>query len=107
MTVRTAISLIVVFVSSGTLFKLVLIFGVPSGTLINNFHKLERSIHPPVSLSPMELSYLGNKYVPSDERPVVKPHAQLKYMGKAYYSYWTDKAKSEASLTYRGIAYSR
>ncbi|WP_083773043.1 DUF4278 domain-containing protein [Synechococcus sp. RS9916] len=55
----------------------------------------------------MQLSYLGNKYEPSNERPVVKPHAQLKYMGKAYYSQWADEAKAEASLTYRGIAYSR
>lgn len=55
----------------------------------------------------MELSFLGNKYVQNAERPVVKPHAQLKYMGKAYYSHWTEEVKSQASLTYRGIAYSR
>ena len=28
----------------------------------------------------------------------VLPHAQLKYMGKAYYSQWADEAKSEAFL---------
>ena len=55
----------------------------------------------------MELSFLGNKYVPNAERPVVKPHVQLKYMGKAYYSQWAEEVKTQASLTYRGIVYSR
>jgi len=55
----------------------------------------------------MELSFMGNTYTQSNERPIVKPYIQLKYMGNTYQARIAEIKKSHNSLTYRGVEYSR
>ncbi len=54
----------------------------------------------------MELTFLGNKYMASNE-PVSKPLVKLKYMGKAYQTSLTEVVPNKVVLTYRGIRYCR
>ena len=53
----------------------------------------------------MELNFLGNKYITSNE-PKVKPVVQLKYMGKAYQASMSNASRAVTALTYRGVSYS-
>ena len=53
----------------------------------------------------MELNFLGNKYITSNE-PKVKPVVQLKYMGKAYQASMSNASRAHSALTYRGVSYS-
>ena len=53
----------------------------------------------------MELNFLGNKYITSNE-PKVKPVVQLKHMGKAYQASMSNGSRTVSALTYRGVSYS-
>ena len=54
----------------------------------------------------MELNFLGNKYIASNE-PQEKPIVKLKYMGKAYQVSMSDVTRGLAAFTYRGVSYSK
>jgi len=54
----------------------------------------------------VELTFLGNKYIASNE-PASKPLIKLKYMGKAYQASLAEVVTNKVVLTYRGIRYSR
>ena len=52
----------------------------------------------------MELMFLGNKYISSNE-PHQKPLVLLQYMGKRYEASRNSAFKSMTVLTYRGVSY--
>ena len=63
-------------------------------------------VNPSAFNSPMELKFLGNKYI-SNNLPAKKPLVRLKYMGKPYQVSAARASRALVCLTYRGVAYSK